>query len=433
MNMLSKNSEWAVNLSSQTHHVLMETFPLLSPTYENIGSFLDKLSDCLEKNTCIRGFVLGASVKKIRFVESGPYHELLMKLKEQIALNKSLLSDKELFRRDLALDLMSRGHQLYIGVREGSYFVTSRKAVISVMEQDSPCVPYLFLYSHPIVISYLRVLKALEATLPHRIDECSVHARRTGCYRYIGSTECIFNYVSKCPLRILLRNSKNNGGGVYVDIIRLLSRISASWSREFSLIEARLDFLLTKLLLEVLSLVSWKAAFETARLMKIDIYMSKPTLESHSSLMSLLNIKSRRALSFMLDSLNIILSLDDSYQARTRLILYLESLPKFLRIIGDHISSMDAYSFCRQSIVDERVVKGLIEYYYPFLKGRIAESISREISKILYEDGCVEPREISYGVSDEMALKILEILAQKNILRKVPRKGNPIFVAYQSG
>jgi len=31
-----------------------------------------------------------------------------------------------------------------------------------------------------------------------------------------------------------------------------------------------------------------------------------------------------------------------------------------------------------------------------------------------------------------MSLKILEVLAQKNILRKVPRKGHPIFVAYHN-
>jgi hypothetical protein len=410
----------------------MDAFPLLRPTYENIGSFLNKLGDCLEKNSCVRGFVLSSSVRKIRFVESGPYYDLVMRFKEQIASGNSSFSDEELSRHGLTIDLMNRNYELFVGVRRGSYFVTSRRAAINIIEDGLHSVPFLFLYSHSIVINYLRVLKSLEVALPHRINDCSVHAKRTGCYRYIGSTECIFNYVSRCPLRILLRGSKEQRGGALPLLDNYLSRISPVGPRDFSFSESHLDYLLTTLLLEILYLVSWKAAVETGRLMNIDVYIEKRALGSQSLLMSLLNIKARRALSFMLDSLNIILKLDDPYQARTRLILYLESLPKFLRIIGDHVSSMDVYSFCRQSVVDERVVRGLIEYYYPFLKGKVAEAVSREISKILYEDGCVEPREISNGISNEMALKILEVLAQKNILRKVPRKGHPIFVAYHN-
>lgn len=414
-------------LSRQLQKLLVEAFPNLTVNQENISFLIYKLSYCFENSGCSRGFVLGTSSSKIRFIENGPYFDLLMKIKSLINTGSSNIQNEQ-YTHKFVFDLMSKDFNIYVGFREGNYFITSRQAFIDIRETDITIFPFLFYYSHPIIMSYLKLIKSLEASLPKRIDDCSFHANRTGCYMYQGSSECIFNYVSRCPLRILLRKSKSGLGGAISTIDKALMTVNRYQPSDFQSTENYFDYLLTKILLEILNIVAWKTSIETAKLMGVKVDLKTSIFDIRAHVKSIPAPKIRRAFNYLLNSLESIIELNDPYQARTRIILFLESLPKFMRIISEYASFIDMYSFCRQSFLDERVIKGLIEYYYPFIKGKISESISKEIKSLLLEDGCIEPREISKEISEELAFKVLEVLSQKNILKKVIKKGRPIFV-----
>lgn len=327
------------------------------------------------------------------------------------------------------IDLMSKNFKIYVGISEGRYFITSRQASLSIGDEVRVPLTFLFFYSHPLTLNYLRILKSLEFTLPSRVSECSSHANRMACFTYRGSVECIFNYSARCPLRALLRNSAGIQKGALPMLDDALELIEKQGSYNVNSNERALDYQLTRLFLEILYAIAWKTAMETSKIMKIIIELEDPPLRIDNPLKENLSAKANRAINFLLESLRSIMEIDDSYQARTRLILYLESFPKFVGLIGGYVSSMEAYSFCRKAKLEEGVIRGLIEYYYPFLKGKLSESLAREIAWLLSEDGCIEPEEIAHHVSEELAYKILDTLAQKYILKKVTRKGRSVFVA----
>jgi hypothetical protein len=413
---------------------------------EVVAHSLSLLQRCIEWNQCSRGIIVSGNPGKIKRASERLYLSLIPSAIEYgtggsslLLLNGLTLSNMldfvKLNTRGYAYEyeIVAASNNFLVGIRRKNYILIPNTRLgymveLSLEETGYPLVmPLLLIVGYSILKAYRRLVFSLETPPPSK-SSCSKHADLLECYKYKGSSRCVFNKKIVCPLRFLYRKPPIDGiGGAFYHLEnaeRILNIISPYKNKG-----SRLDYYTTAFLVTYIKLLSIYSGLALKRIMGLKITAEEGSLLSkyERNLQVLSNSSSEVSLkmaAFLGNIANSTLGLNEKlnepYQLRTYLMLAAENLPYLIKRLSTLSRHYSAYSICKPSYLSQKIVFSYIVRFFPLLGKEVASEVSEKISKGITEWGCIEAEDLQDILAPPLSKKLLNTLSEKNLLRKVP-------------
>lgn len=429
------------------NEVVEYTLPEIS-----ISNYLQQISECIELGKCSRGVPLSGWNSK-RIVKTSPEKFLaILSAVDGVAVDKvfertgssrgyvlsnEALDWKDIFQKDIKmigkyLDIVSWEQGAYLGVKVNSNAVViPRNGRVSNHMRISPIpyeaisrfVPFVGAYSYNILRAYKKLLYSIEI-VPRFSPICYSKGEKVECFRYRGSSRCPFSKGIVCPLRTLHRKPRIGELGGALDWIKSADEIlemnrpkiqhKADYLSSAYLLNflASIAYILSSALKELAGLKSWKVDVEEA---------VRRAEEIRQLSMMTNNYKVRELAINTAEDLEIMASSPPS-QKKTKVIIHLDNFPQRLTLLARLVRNDRIYSLCKPRQLSATVVEGYVRTFFPLLRGEISRIVSEKISTLLAVNGCIEAKDLSNVLSEELAEALLNLLHSKNLLLK--KRGN---------
>ncbi len=418
---------------------------------EALSEYLRRIFLCIESGGCAKGIIVSGIPAKIKRSNSDVYYSFLNGVLGR-RWGGSRLYELEVIGIDGLISILKGNPELYpsklevvidqygvhLGVRKKDIVVIkdprldanngkNRLTKAYFLQQTSPIMPYVLLYSISFLKGYRRLVYSLTTPPPSRREKCFLKGQLIECYRYRGSARCVFDRKVICPLRFIYRGPPRDGfGGALYHIDSGLKSLEKWGGGDDDLLHT--DHMITVFLLSylgVLSILSGRSlkqivGFPTGEYdySKLHEYIEK--IETSSEFLGKQYPRLGFYLKILGESIQEAYQGKDPYQLRTRVMLAADSIPYVIRRLSSMVRLLSIYKMCRPERISPRVIEGYLKRFFPLLGTGLSGKVALRVAEALSNWGCVEPVDLKELVGEKMAERLLELLTKKNLLKRIP-------------
>ncbi len=409
--------------------------------YETIHDYLLLLSQCSQTKYCAKGIPSSRNPVKVmlRSVEYfthlfeqeilSHYEKSQVTIKLQLQeLIKFLIKKPELI--GYKLDIVNTYYGLTIGIQKDNFIVIpkyKKKKIKEDLIAGIDFFPLIYLLSYDIMKTARKIYMAIETPPPRSTENCISKGFRIECYKYTGSSACIYTDQLLCPLRILEKKTKTLQVGGATTWLKRSKRKLELLKNYLSTDHNRVDFYVTKFIVDYMSILVTGLSTALKKIVNTNYNEEYIELPDMSYINNINNPRLKRFLLSLNEYGRDIAQMSNPYQRKTLTLISLESFPYYLEKISHYILNHDNYAYCSRKRVSGRILQGYISRLYPFLKGIISEKVSQRITEYIEKDGCIEPEDLGEIVDVNLARQILYELSKRRLLMKVPGKNTVVF------
>ncbi len=406
---------------------------------EAISRLLNTLKACIENRVCTRGVVLSGRLAPIRRASIEYYDALLksvigvptesktkLKLVSEVLINRILEKPEYLLR---GIELIGEYRGVLIGVREGRYIVVPSVHASSAPKASlkTDFLPLTSFVLYPTLKSIRKIEISLGIPPPKDKGLCASKAPLIECYRYRGSSRCIYNSNVRCPLRVLFRKKPavHIGSAEYwaLKAVKIADKTPGSNTRQ-------IDPLIARFLAQYALSLCIATGSVVARLMSINCELGCMDIDSCLKgirrvivALGYVNKKASDFIKALVDEVERIVCMNNVYQAKTMLFLILDSIPYKIEVLSRYLANTNLYRVCKPESVREKTILAFIERFFPLIRGKIARDASSIIKNCIEKYGCIEPYDLASIMNPSLAVNLLETLCNKGLLKRVGGKG----------
>ncbi len=426
---------------------------------EAISESLNALSRCLEENTCSKGIILSGNRGKIKRIAFDTYlrlvNEVLNENNSRTGINSVLIfsSKKSLnilrerpWLQGNLIEIVINTHGVFLGVKNGKLVIIPRlphTESLSIVEKEtfkemineiSKLIPWSIMVSHALNKAYRRIQFALETPPPLSVKNCLDKGIKIECYKYRGSSRCIFDPKVTCPLRLIYRRppSRDTASAVYW-IMRMKRKLPPLPQSINNISD--LDKTIAWFLLSYIEALVYETGLTIKEIMNIPLSRDEAenlagTLYRMQVIVETVNEQSPKLGSYINlmrnEAINIS-RIDNPFQKKTYLIIATDSLPYKIRRLSKIVKNYRTYLACKPTYISPKTIEGYLKRFFPLLGGELSRKASEIISNAIGEWGCVEPGDLVEAMDIELAGDILELLTRKNLLKRLKGKDGYLY------
>ncbi len=412
------------------------------PEERAVAKCLSLLKKCVEEGYCSRGIVLSGSISPIRRASVSYYEALIA---STIDLSVSAGSTVAVLKKNIMefllqnpsyaggpIELVAEHRGVIAGIREGKYIVVPSpgSSVLDPVPLDPSMIPLLAHLIYPVLKCIRRVEFSLSTPTPPILDTCKDRGARIECYRYRGSSRCIYNQDYRCPLRILYRKppAPHIGSAEF-----WAERALETFRRGSRYLSRSMDYALSMFLSSYAACLCALTGRVVGKLMGVNGNWDQD-FEEHLKLarraqlmLRSINRRLSRLVELLIDEAEKVWGNPSPYQAKTMMFIIIDGIPYRLLLLSRYVLNTSAYKVCRPAGVRSETIKAFIDRFFPLIKGKIAHEVAERIAMHIEELGCIEPSDLLGLMDEKLATRLLEELARRGLLQRVRSSESPVF------